>query len=78
MPRQLTIACGDYDRTQALIDGTVKPEGLELNWLALPHLEIWTRMLNYYDFDASEISLASYVIAKTINKPLIADRKSVV
>jgi 4,5-dihydroxyphthalate decarboxylase len=70
--RQLTIACGDYDRTHALVDGTVKPEGLDLNWLDLPHLEIWTRMLNFYDFDASEISLASYVIGKTINKPLIA------
>ena len=72
MPRQLTIACGDYDRTRPLIDGTVKPEGLELNWLVLPHLEIWTRMLNYYDFDASELSLSSYLIARTIGKPLIA------
>jgi 4,5-dihydroxyphthalate decarboxylase len=72
MPRQLTIACGDYDRTHPLIDGTVKAEGLDLNWLVLPHLEIWTRMLNYYDFDASEISLSSYLIARTIGKPLIA------
>jgi hypothetical protein len=51
MDRLLTIACGDYDRTHALVDGSVKPEGLTLNWLDLPHLEIWTRMLNYYDFD---------------------------
>jgi 4,5-dihydroxyphthalate decarboxylase len=72
MRRQLTLACGDYDRTHALVDGTIKPEGLELNWLDLPHLEIWTRMLNFYDFDASEMSLASYVIAKTLDKPLIA------
>jgi 4,5-dihydroxyphthalate decarboxylase len=71
MSRQLTIACGDYDRTHALVDGTVKAEGLELNWFDLPHLEIWTRMLNFYDFDASEMSLASYVIAKTLNKPLL-------
>ena len=70
--RQLTFACGDYDRTQALIDGTVRPEGLELNWLILPHQEIWTRMLNYYEFDASELSLSSYIIAKTLGKPLIA------
>src|SRR5712691_10672427 len=72
MPRQLTIARGDYDRTHPLIDGSVKPEGLELNWLVLPHLEIWTRMLNYYDFDASEISLSSYLIARTMGKPLTA------
>ena len=44
MALQLTIACGDYDRTHPLIDGSIKPEGIELNWLVLPHLEIWTRM----------------------------------
>ena len=72
MTRVLTLACGDYDRTHPLIDGSVKPEGLELNWLVLPHFEIWTRMLNYYDFDASEISLSSYLIARTMGKPLTA------
>jgi len=70
--RQLTFAGGAYDRTQALIDGTVKPEGVELNWLTLPYLEIWKRMLNYYDFDASELSFSSYLIGRSIVKPLIA------
>src|ERR1041385_3174184 len=68
MALQLTIACGDYDRTHPLIDGSIKPEGIELNWLVLPHLEIWTRRLNYYDFDASEFSLSSYIPAKTTRK----------
>ncbi len=72
MGRQITIAGGAYDRTQSLIDGTLKPEGLELNWLILPYHEIWTRMLNYYDFEASELSLSSYLIGKTSGKPLIA------
>jgi 4,5-dihydroxyphthalate decarboxylase len=70
--RPLTIACGDYDRTRPLIDGTVKPDGLELNWLVLPHQEMWTRMLDRYEFDASELSLANYLIARTTGKPLIA------
>src|SRR5688572_27397380 len=72
MRHLLTLACGDYDRTHPLIDGSIKPEGLELNWLVLPHHEIWTRMLNHYEFDASEISLSSYLIARTFGKPLIA------
>ncbi len=72
MALQLTIACGDYDRTHPLIDGSVKPEGIDLNWLTLPHLEIWTRMLNYYDFDLSEISLSSYITARTLGMPLTA------
>jgi 4,5-dihydroxyphthalate decarboxylase len=29
-------------------------------------------MLNYYDFDLSEISLSSYIISRTIGKPLTA------
>ncbi|HEY7166818.1 MAG TPA: ABC transporter substrate-binding protein [Candidatus Binatia bacterium] len=72
MRRQITFAGQIYDRTQALIDGTVKPEGLELNWLILHYPEIWRRMLNDYDFDASELSLSSYLIAKSMGKPLIA------
>ncbi len=72
MRLRLTIACGDYDRTHALIDGTVKPDGLELNWLTIPHHEMWTRILNDGAFDASELSFAWYVIARTLHKPLIA------
>lgn len=72
MALQLTLACGDYDRTHPLIDGSVQPEGIELNWLTLPHLEIWTRMLNYYDFDLSEISLSSYITARCMGMPLTA------
>jgi 4,5-dihydroxyphthalate decarboxylase len=72
MRQQLTFACGNYDRTQALIDGTVEPEGLDLNWITIPHDEMWARMLYYYEFDASEISFSSYIIARTANKPLIA------
>ena len=66
------MAGADYDRTRALIDGRIKPEGLELNWLNLPYMEIWQRMLNAYEFDVSELSFASYIIARTSEKPLIA------
>ncbi len=72
MPRKITFAGGDYDRTHALIEGTIKPEGLELDWKVLPYHDIWTRMLNRYEFHASELSLSSYLIARTMGKPLIA------
>lgn len=29
----LTLACWDYDRPRALIDGTVKPDGVGLNFI---------------------------------------------
>ncbi len=62
---QLTLACGRYDRTQALIDGRVRPEGVELNYLALRPGETFWRQLNHEEFDASEMSLSSYAILRS-------------
>ena len=63
---RLTLACGRYDRTQALIDGRVRIEGIEeLNYLALRPGETFWRMLNHEEFDASEMSLSSYTILRS-------------
>jgi 4,5-dihydroxyphthalate decarboxylase len=63
---RLTLACGRYDRTQALIDGRVRPEGVaELVYLALRPGETFWRMLNHEEFDASEMSLSSYTILRS-------------
>ena len=57
---RLSLACWDYDRTRPLIDGRVQPEGIDLDVSVLRPREIFPRMLEHQDFDASEISLASY------------------
>ena len=62
---KLTIACGDYDRTRALRDGTVQPEGVELNYIPSVPGETFWRMLNNEEFDASEMSLSSYTIVRS-------------
>ena len=63
---QLTLACGRYDRTQPLIDGRVRPEGVdELDFLALRPGETFWRQLNHGEFDASEMSLSSYTILRS-------------
>ncbi len=62
---KLTLACGNYDRTRALIDGTVQPEGIDLNYLPLIPGETFWRMLNNEEFDASEMSLSSYTILRS-------------
>jgi 4,5-dihydroxyphthalate decarboxylase len=31
---RLTFACGPFDRTQALRDGTIRPEGIDLVYAA--------------------------------------------
>jgi 4,5-dihydroxyphthalate decarboxylase len=62
---KLTLACGRYDRTQALLDGRVQPEGVELNFLPLRPGETFWRMLNHAEFDVSEMSLSSYSILRS-------------
>ncbi|MEE9233238.1 MAG: hypothetical protein V3U07_07255 [Nitrospirales bacterium] len=62
---KLTLACGNYDRTRALMDGTVQPEGIDLNYLPLSPGEIFWRMLNNEEFDTSEMSLSSYTILRS-------------
>src|SRR3989440_1634018 len=57
---RLTLACGPYDRTQALRDGTIRPEGIELSYVTLQPAEIFWRMLQFKEFDASEMSLSNY------------------
>ncbi len=62
---KLTLACGRYDRTQPLIDGRVTPQGVDLTFLPLNPGETFYRMLNYGDFDVSEMSLSSYTILRS-------------
>jgi 4,5-dihydroxyphthalate decarboxylase len=70
---RLTLACWDYDRTRALMDGTVVPDGIELVYLNQPVEETFFRMMRYREFDCSEMSLSSYVASlQAENPPFIA------
>ena len=70
---RLTFACGPYDRTQPLRDGSMKPDGIELTYLALQPAEIFWRMLQFKEFDASEMSLSNYTsLVSAGNPPFIA------
>ena len=60
---RLTLACWCYDRTRALSDGTVVPEGLDLNVLPMTAEELFYRMLRHREFDVAEMSLSSYVLS---------------
>ena len=62
-PLSLTFACGDYDRTRALQDGTVRASGIDLNYLQLPVEETFFRMMRHQEFDLAEMSFSSYVIS---------------
>jgi 4,5-dihydroxyphthalate decarboxylase len=68
----LTLACWDYDRTEPLRDGTVRPDGIDLTYLSLPVEETFYRMLRYREFDAAEMSLSSYLLSTLTDSPFIA------
>jgi 4,5-dihydroxyphthalate decarboxylase len=57
----LTIACGNYDRTRAIIDGRVKVEGCAVTYLSLYPEEIFFRVFRYQEFDVAEMSFSSYL-----------------
>lgn len=65
----LTLACWDYDRTRALQDGRAQVEGVELTYLPLRVEEIFWRMLRYQEFDAAELSMGSYLMARDKGAP---------
>jgi 4,5-dihydroxyphthalate decarboxylase len=70
---RLSLACWNYDRTRALMDGSVVPEGIELNYLNLPVEETFFRMLRHREFDVAELSLSSYLMGLSkAEKPFVA------
>jgi 4,5-dihydroxyphthalate decarboxylase len=54
----------DYDHTRALADGRAKIDGVDLKFVNItPPSQIFLRMLNREEFDASEMSLSNFMIA---------------
>ncbi len=60
---RLSLGCWDYDRTRALMDGSIAPDGIDLTYLNMPVEETFFRMLRHREFDVSEMSLSSYVVS---------------
>jgi 4,5-dihydroxyphthalate decarboxylase len=60
---RLTLACWNYDRTRALLEGRVPVDGVELTYLNLPVEETFFRMLRHREFDVAELSLSSYTLS---------------
>jgi 4,5-dihydroxyphthalate decarboxylase len=76
---KLTMALSHYDRHIPFFDGTVSPEGIKLTLLEvgesipLRHgAERHARMLQKGEFDICEVSLSSFLMAKSRNMPFTA------
>jgi 4,5-dihydroxyphthalate decarboxylase len=60
---QLSAIMGANDRSQPVLDGTVKPEGIDLTCTTAHPSEIFWRQLHFREFDVSEMSLSSLLMA---------------
>ena len=68
---QLTLAIGESDRTRALLDGTVQTKGIKLSARNEELGEFCTTPI-YELYDATEMSLSWYVMARGRGEPLVA------
>jgi 4,5-dihydroxyphthalate decarboxylase len=70
---QLSVAVGDYDRVRPLLDGTVRLDAVDAQFMVLEPEEIFFRAFRHADFDICELSLSSYCVKTAAgNCPYIA------
>src|ERR1700758_3839793 len=60
---ELSVALSDNPNTRPLIDGRVEAEGLRLIPSAVHPSEMFWRQLRFAEFDVSEMSMSSLIIA---------------
>lgn len=61
-PLKLTLACWDHDRAQALLEGQVAVQDVELTCHALPTTTLFPLAVEQAKFDITEMSLSSYIM----------------
>ncbi|MES2360602.1 MAG: ABC transporter substrate-binding protein [Pseudomonadota bacterium] len=59
---EISLSCGNYDRTQAIFDGRAPIEGCEVNAVSLEPEEAFHRAFRYGEFDVTEISMSSHMM----------------
>jgi 4,5-dihydroxyphthalate decarboxylase len=60
---QLSVGMANNPRTRAIFDGRVKPDGIDLICTPLHASELFWRQLHFGDFDVSEMSMSSLMMA---------------
>ena len=61
---RLTLAAWDYDRVRPLMDGTIRPEGIDIEAVVSRPSETFFRMLRHQEFDVSELSFSNYTMLR--------------
>ena len=65
MKLQLSIALTNNPRTWPVLDGRVKPDGIDLVITQLGPSEMFWRQLRFAEFDVSEMSMSSLMMARS-------------
>ncbi|PPR09709.1 MAG: 4,5-dihydroxyphthalate decarboxylase [Alphaproteobacteria bacterium MarineAlpha11_Bin1] len=66
MPRvPITICTGDYDRVSALVNGEIRVDGCDVNYLTMNPEQAFYRAWNNLEFDVTELSGSSYILARS-------------
>ncbi len=60
---QLSLICSDNDRTRPIIEGQVVPDGVDWTVTVAHPSEIFWRQLHHAEFDVSEMSMSSLLMA---------------
>jgi len=68
---RLSFVTGKNERVTPLLDGTVEIEGVELIPTYSDPSETFWRQLNFWEFELSEMSVSSYLIAKSKGADMI-------
>lgn len=59
----ITIATWDYDRVRPLMDGRVKVEGCDVNFIVVQPEECFHRAWYHQEFDVTELGVSGYFVA---------------
>jgi 4,5-dihydroxyphthalate decarboxylase len=65
----ITIATWDYDRVRALVDGRVRVEGCDVNYLTMPVEECFERAFFHGEFEVTELGFSPFLIALSRSTP---------
>jgi 4,5-dihydroxyphthalate decarboxylase len=81
MKLQLSLAIASNPRSWPILDGTVKPDGIDLVPTILHPSEMFWRQLRFADFDVSEMSVSSLMMSRAggderwVGMPIFTTRK---
>src|SRR4051795_3259586 len=64
MKLQLSLGIASNPRSWPILDGTIKPDGIELVPSVVEASELFWRQLRFADFDLSEMSFSSLMMAR--------------